>query len=52
MHLMQTLPLAGYVMDRIGGPARLAVIAAFIAQLALATFLFFQGLSGAPFWPA
>ncbi len=52
LHVMQTLPIIGYMFDRFGGPARAAVIAAGVAQLALAAGLFYQALSGAPFWPA
>lgn len=51
LHIMQTLPIIGYLFDRIGGLGRAAVIVAGLAQLALASGLFYQALSGAPFWP-
>ena len=52
LHLMQTLPLAGWLADRQGWNGKLVVIGVGIAQTALATALFFQALAGKPFWPA
>jgi hypothetical protein len=52
LHAMQTLPLLGLVMDRLGGPRRSAVIIAATAQIGLAAALFFQALAGRPLWPA
>lgn len=51
LHLMQTLPLAGYVADRQGWPGVKIVVGVALVQLALATALFLQALSGKPFWP-
>ncbi|MHA7871118.1 MAG: hypothetical protein ACX939_02085 [Hyphococcus sp.] len=54
MHMMQTLPLIGWLTDllRAGPRAAGVVIAAAAAiQIALALFLFFQALAGEPFWP-
>lgn len=52
LHMMQTLPALGFVVDRVGGPSRIVVIGAAIVQLALAAALFMQALSGNPFWPS
>ncbi|MEO1489312.1 MAG: hypothetical protein AAFR88_07755 [Pseudomonadota bacterium] len=52
LHLMQTLPLVGYIADRRGWPSVKLVIGIALVQLALATLLFIQALSGKPFWPA
>lgn len=52
LHMMQTLPMLGYGVDRMGGPSRIVVIGAALAQLALAAALFMQALSGNPLWPA
>lgn len=52
LHLMQTLPLVGYIADRRGWPGVKLVIGGAVVQLALATLLFIQALSGKPFWPA
>lgn len=51
LHLMQTLPLAGYIADRKGWPGVKVVIGVAILQLGLSTLLFMQALSGRPFWP-
>lgn len=51
LHMMQTLPLLGYCLDRLGAPSRWLVWIAATAQLGLATFLFLQALGGRPFWP-
>lgn len=48
---MQTLPLVGFVLDRIGLKARALVLVAAIAQTGLAGALFMQALAGRPFWP-
>jgi hypothetical protein len=52
MHMMQTLPLLGWLSDRIGGPSVIIVWIAAAVQGALAIALFMQALSGLPFWPA
>ena len=51
LHLMQTVPLAGWLADRQGWNAKLVVGAVALAQGALATALFFQAKAGQPFWP-
>ncbi len=54
MHMMQTMPLFGWSVDKLGmsrGPALLAVAIALFAQIGLAVFLFMQALAGEPFWP-
>lgn len=51
LHLMQTLPLVGYIADRKGWPAVKVVIGVAAVQLTIATLLFLQALSGKPFWP-
>ena len=52
LHMMQSLPLIGFLSDKFGAPSRLVVISACMLQLALAAALFFQALGGNPFWPA
>ena len=51
LHMMQTLPLLGYIFDKTRMPARLGVVIAAALQLGLAAALFFQALAGKPFWP-
>ena len=51
LHLMQTLPLAGWLADRQGWNAKIVVGALSALQLALATALFVQAKAGQPFWP-
>lgn len=51
LHLIQTLPLVGYIADRKGWPAVKIVIGVAVVQLTVATLLFLQALSGKPFWP-
>ncbi|MEO0590081.1 MAG: hypothetical protein AAFZ11_05920 [Pseudomonadota bacterium] len=51
LHLMQTVPLAGWLADRQGWNAKLMVGGVAAVQLALATALFFQAKAGQPFWP-
>lgn len=51
LHLMQTVPLAGWLADRRGWSAKLIVPGVAAAQVALALFLFFQARAGQPFWP-
>ena len=51
LHLMQTLPLAGYIADLKRWPGVKLVVGVAIVQLMFATFLFVQALSGKPFWP-
>lgn len=51
LHAMQTLPLVGLIIDRIGGPGRLAVLIAAVAQIGIAAALFMQALAGKPMWP-
>lgn len=52
LHLMQTVPLAGYLADRMKWPAIPVVIGVAVVQLAVATALFVQALAGNPIWPA
>ncbi|MEL6361215.1 MAG: hypothetical protein AAFR21_09015 [Pseudomonadota bacterium] len=54
LHMMQTLPLLGFILDKAKLPARISVPAVLVAallQLALAAALFSQALAGKPFWP-
>ena len=51
LHMMQTVPLAGWLADRYGWNAVLVVVGVALVQLALASALFFQALAGQPFWP-
>lgn len=51
MHMMQTLPLLGWVSDRMRLPSVALVWVAAVIQLGLAVFLFWQALQGRPFWP-
>ena len=51
LHLMQTVPLAGWLADRRGWNAKLVVGGVALVQVALATALFFQAKAGQPFWP-
>ena len=51
LHLMQTVPVAGWLADRQGWNAKLVVGGVAAVQLALATALFFQAKAGQPFWP-
>lgn len=51
LHLMQTLPLVGYIADRNGWPSVKLVGGVAFIQLTLAALLFLQALSGKPFWP-
>ena len=52
LHLMQTLPLAGYIADRQKWPAVPIVVGLGVVQIAIAVALFMQALAGQPFWPA
>lgn len=52
LHLMQTLPLAGYIADRQKWPAMPIVLGLGVVQVAIALALFMQALAGQPFWPA
>ena len=52
LHLMQTVPLAGWLADRYGWNAVAVVGGVTVVQLGLSAALFFQALSGQPFWPA
>lgn len=51
MHLMQTIPLAGWIADRRNWNAKLVVFGVTAVQIALAAFLYVQAQSGQPFWP-
>lgn len=51
LHLMQTVPLAGWLADRQRWNARLVVGAVTVLQLGLAIALFVQAKAGQPFWP-
>jgi len=52
LHLMQTVPLAGWLADRYDWNAVLVVGGVSLLQIGIATALFLQALSGQPFWPA
>jgi hypothetical protein len=51
LHLMQTVPFAGWLADRRAWNARLVVLSVAGAQVALATFLFLRAIAGRPIWP-
>ncbi|MEM7708515.1 MAG: hypothetical protein AAF358_23370 [Pseudomonadota bacterium] len=51
LHLMQTVPLIGYLADRRGLAAVPIVIVATLLQLVLAFALFAQALAGKALWP-
>jgi len=51
LHLMQTVPFAGWLADRRAWNPRLVVLSVAGAQVALATFLFLQARAGRPVWP-
>jgi len=51
LHLMQTVPLAGWLADQRGWNATRVVGGIAFVQLALASALFFQAKAGQPFWP-
>ncbi|MEL7187260.1 MAG: hypothetical protein AAFN50_12630 [Pseudomonadota bacterium] len=51
LHLMQTVPFAGWLADRRGWNVRLVVLGLAGIQVALATFLFVQARAGQPIWP-
>ncbi|MCK0129338.1 hypothetical protein [Erythrobacter sp. F6033] len=52
MHMLQTIPFVGWLADRQNWNGTIIVLVATALQIALATFLFMQALSGQPFWPA
>lgn len=51
LHMMQTVPFAGWLADRFGWNAVLVVGGVSLIQLSLAAALFTQALAGQPFWP-
>ena len=51
LHLMQTVPLAGWAADRMHWNVNRMVWGVTIIQSGLATLLFIQARSGQPFWP-
>ncbi len=51
LHMMQTVPFAGWLADRYGWNTLAVVGGVSVVQIALATALFFQAQSGQPFWP-
>ena len=51
MHMMQTLPLIGWLADKLGGRSVAIVWIAALLQSGLALGLFVRALSGEPFWP-
>lgn len=51
MHLMQTVPLAGWLADRYRWNAVAVVAGVTVVQLGLAIALYVQALAGQPFWP-
>lgn len=52
LHMMQSLPLIGFLADKFTAKPRLIVGAAMVVQLGLSVALFLQALSGHPFLPA
>ncbi|WOE75917.1 hypothetical protein [Alterisphingorhabdus coralli] len=51
LHLMQTVPLAGYLANRFRWPAIPVVLGVTALQIALCLALFYQALAGQPIWP-
>ncbi len=51
MHMMQTVPFAGWLADRYGWNTLAVVGGVSVVQIALATALYAQAQSGQPFWP-
>ncbi|MEO1081762.1 MAG: hypothetical protein AAFY29_19545 [Pseudomonadota bacterium] len=51
LHLMQTVPLAGWLADRRAWNGKLVVVSVAALQVILATFLFLQARAGHPIWP-
>lgn len=51
LHMMQTVPFAGWLADRRGWNTKLVVLSIAVVQVALAAFLFVQALAGQPIWP-
>lgn len=51
LHLMQTVPFAGWLADRKAWNTKLVVLSVAGVQVALATFLFLQARAGQPIWP-
>ncbi len=51
LHMMQTVPFAGWLADRKGWNAKLVVLSVAGVQVALAVFLFLQVRAGQPIWP-
>ena len=51
LHLMQTVPFAGWLADRRQWNATRVVIIVAAVQLLLAVGLFLQARAGQPFWP-
>jgi len=51
LHLMQSLPIAGWIVDRKNWPGLRIVIGLAVAQSILAIFLFWQALQGQPLFP-
>ncbi len=51
LHMMQTVPFAGWLADRYGWNVVVVVAGVSVVQLGIAAALFAQALSGQPFWP-
>lgn len=51
LHLMQTIPLIGWLADRRGWNPVWSVFGALIVQILLACALFAQAMAGRPLWP-
>lgn len=51
LHMMQTVPFAGWLADRYGWNTLLVVAGVSVVQLGVAAALFLQALAGQPFWP-
>ncbi len=51
LHLMQTVPFAGWLADRNGWNAVAVVTGVTLVQVGIAGALYVQALAGQPFWP-
>ncbi len=51
LHLMQTVPLAGWLADHYRWNPVAVVLGVALVQIAIASVLYIQALGGQPFWP-
>ena len=51
LHLMQTVPFAGWLADRYGWNSVIVIAGVSVVQLGISALLFVQALGGQPFWP-